>query len=299
VARLRSWLLAIGQWFGLRLRRPEYGNGFRRPRSSISWAYVFGSGAFVLLLVEFVTGVCLALVYSPSAETAWQSLLNLNYQVPFGWYLRALHFWGSNFLIILLIFHLIQVFVLGSYKYPRELTWIIGVLLLLLTLGMALSGEVLRFDQESYWDLVIGFTLAGRAPLIGPFLVHFLMGGPIIAGATLMRMFVMHVVLLPVAILGLTGLHLLLAYLLGISEWPMPGRLVKRETYVANYRAVLEREGEPLIPNGLRKDLVFAALIVVALIVTAAVIGPKGPNGPPDPSIIRTRPHPDFFFLWM
>ena len=299
MARLRSWLLAIGQWFGLRLRRPEYGNGFRRPRSSISWAYVFGSGAFVLLLVEFVTGVCLALVYSPSAETAWQSLLNLNYQVPFGWYLRALHFWGSNFLIILLIFHLIQVFVLGSYKYPRELTWIIGVLLLLLTLGMALSGEVLRFDQESYWDLVIGFTLAGRAPLIGPFLVHFLMGGPIIAGATLMRMYLMHVLLVPAAIVVLTALHLLLVYRLGISEWPMPGRVVRRETYLTNYRTVLDREGEPLIPNGLRKDMIFAMLTVVALIVTAAIMGPKGPNGPPNPSIIRTRPHPDFFFLWV
>jgi Glucose-6-phosphate dehydrogenase, C-terminal domain/Cytochrome b/b6/petB len=136
VTKLRTWPRAIGQWLALRLRRPEYGNGYRRPRSSISWAYVFGSAAFVLLLVEFVTGVCLALVYSPSADNAWQSLLYLNYQVPFGWYLRALHFWGSNFLVVLLILHLLQVFVLGSYKYPRELTWIIGVLLLLLTLAL-------------------------------------------------------------------------------------------------------------------------------------------------------------------
>jgi ubiquinol-cytochrome c reductase cytochrome b subunit len=299
VTKLRTWPRAIWQWFGQRLRRPGYGGADRVPRSSISWAYVFGSAAFVLLLVEFVTGLGLGLFYSPSADKAWQSLLYLNYQQPFGWYLRALHFWGSNFLILLLILHLIQVFVLGSYKYPRELTWISGVLLLLLTLGMALTGEVLRFDQESYWDLVIGFTLAGRTPLIGPLLVHFLMGGPIIAGATLARMFLMHALLLPAAIVALTALHLLLAYRLGISEWPMPGRLVNRETYVANYRAVLEREGEPLIPNGLRKDAIFAALIVAALIVTAAVIGPKGPNGPPDPSIIRTRPHPDFFFLWM
>jgi len=299
VTKLRTWPRAIWQWFGQRLKRPEYGIAYRVPGSSISWAYVFGSSAFVLLLLEFVTGLGLWLFYSPSADKAWQSLLYLNYQQPFGWYLRALHFWGSNFLVVLLILHLIQVFVLGSYKYPRELTWISGVLLLLLTLGMALTGEVLRFDQESYWDLIIGFTLAGRTPLIGPFLVHFLMGGPIIAGATLMRMFVMHVVLLPVAILGLTGLHLLLAYRLGISEWPIPGRLVNRQTYVANYRAILDREGEPLIPNGLRKDLVFAALTLAAVIVTAALMGPKGPNGPPNPSIIRTRPHPDFFFLWV
>src|SRR5215472_3468237 len=243
VTKLRIWAREIGQWFALRLRRPEYGDGYRRPRSSIRWAYVFGSSAVVLLLFEFVTGLGLGLFYSPSADKAWQSLLYLNYQQPFGWYLRALHFWGSNFLILLLILHLIQVFVLGSYKYPRELTWISGVLLLLLTLGMALTGEVLRFDQESYWDLIIGFTLAGRTPVIGPFLVHFLMGGPIIAGATLTRMFVMHV--------------MLLAYRLGIAEWPMPGRIVKRETYLADYRATLDREGEPRIPNRLGKDLVF------------------------------------------
>ncbi|MBV8362307.1 MAG: cytochrome b N-terminal domain-containing protein, partial [Deltaproteobacteria bacterium] len=299
MTKLRTWPRAIGQWFAQRFRRPEYGDGYRRPRSSVSWAYVFGSAAFVLLLLQFVTGLCLAFFYSPSADKAWQSLLYLNYQVPFGWYLRAFHFWGSNFLVVLLILHLIQVFVLGSYTSPRELTWIIGVLLLLLTFGMALTGEVLRFDQESYWDLVIGYSLAGRAPLIGPFLVHFLMGGPIIAGATLMRMFLMHALLVPAAMVVLTGLHLLLAYRLGISEWPMPGRIVKRETYLANYRLILDHEGEPLIPASLRKDLIFAMLIVAALIVTAAIMGPKGPNGPPNPSIIRTRPHPDFFFLWV
>ena len=253
----------------------------------------------MVLLLELVTGLCLALVYSPSASNAWQSLLYLNYQQPFGWYLRALHFWGSNFLLTLVILHLVQVFILGAYKYPRELTWIGGVLLLLLMLAMALTGEILRFDQESYWDLAIGFALAGRTPLIGGYLVHFLLGGPIIAGATLARMFTMHVLILPAVILGLTGIHLLLVYRLGISEWPMPGRVVRRETYLADYRASLDREGEPLIPNGLRKDLIFSGLIILGLLVTAAIMGPKGPNGAPNPSIIQTRPHPDFFFLWM
>jgi ubiquinol-cytochrome c reductase cytochrome b subunit len=301
VAKLSALARAIGEWMRLRLSPPPPpGNTpYRVPRSAISWSYVFGSATFIVLSLELVTGLCLSLVYAPSANSAWQSLLYLNYQQPIGWYLRALHYWGSNFLVALMILHLLQVFVLGAYKYPRELTWIGGVLLLLLTLAMALTGEVLRFDQESYWDLVIGFALAGRTPLIGARLVHFLMGGPIIAGATLERMFTMHVLVLPAAILALTGVHLLLVYRLGVSEWPMPGRLVKRDTYFANYRATLEREGEPLIPNGLRKDLIFAGLIVLALMVTAAIVGPKGPNGAPDPSIIQTRPHPDFFFLWM
>ncbi len=301
VAKLSAWPRAIGEWLRMRLRtsgQPVDGHEYRVPSSAISWSYVFGSATAVVLLLELVTGLCLALVYAPSADNAWQSLLYLNYQEPLGWFLRALHWWGSNFLVALMILHLLQVFVLGAYKYPRELTWIGGILLLLLTLVMALSGEVLRFDQESYWDLAIGFTLAGRTPLIGGFLVHFLMGGPIIAGATLARMFTVHVLLIPAMILALTGLHLFLAYGLGISEWPMPGRIVNRDTYIANYRDGLAHEGEPL-PKGLRKDLIFAGLIVLALVATAAIVGPKGPNGQPNPSIIQTRPHPDFFFLWM
>ena len=302
MAKLSAWTAAIGGWLSLRLGvsgQPSDGRDYRVPSGAISWSYVFGSATAVVLLLELITGLCLALVYAPSADNAWQSLLYLNYHQPLGWYLRALHYWGSNFLVALMIIHLVQVFVLGAYKYPRELTWISGVLLLLLTLLMALTGEVLRFDQESYWDLAIGFALVGRTPLIGGFLVHLLMGGPIIAGATLARMFTMHVLLLPALILALTGLHLLMAYRLGISEWPMPGRIVNRDTYLANYRERLASDGQPLVPNGLRKDLFFAAIIVLVLIVTAAILGPKGPNGQPNPSIIRTRPHPDFYFLWM
>src|SRR6202161_4677435 len=205
MAKLSAWTAAISAWLSLRLGasgQPSDGREYRVPSSAISWSYVFGSATAVVLLLELVTGLCLALVYAPSADNAWQSLLYLNYQEPLGWFLRALHWWGSNFLVALMILHLLQVFVLGAYKYPRELTWIGGVLLLLLTLVMALTGEVLRFDQESYWDLAIGFTLAGRTPLIGGFLVHFLMGGPIIAGATLARMVTVHVLLMPAVILA-------------------------------------------------------------------------------------------------
>jgi ubiquinol-cytochrome c reductase cytochrome b subunit len=302
MAKLSAWTAAISGWVSLRLGtsgQPSDDQGYRVPTSAISWSYVFGSATAVVLLLELITGLCLALVYAPSADNAWQSLLYLNYHEPFGWYLRALHYWGSNFLVALMIVHLVQVFVLGAYKYPRELTWISGVLLLLLALLMALTGEVLRFDQESYWDLAIGFALVGRTPLLGGFLVHLLMGGPIIAGATLARMFTIHVLLLPALILALTGLHLLMVYRLGISEWPMPGRIVNRDTYLTSYRERLERDGQPLVPNGLRKDLFFAGIVVLVLIITAAILGPKGPNGPPNPSIIRTRPHPDFYFLWM
>ena len=121
--------------------------------------------AFVL---QVVTGILLALVYVPSAGEAWNSLQTLNHQVAFGWFIRALHGWGSNFMVAIVLIHMVQVFLFGAYKYPRELTWIVGVCLLLFTLGMAFTGQVLRFDQDAYWGLGIGASIASRVPVVGP-----------------------------------------------------------------------------------------------------------------------------------
>ena len=129
------------------------------PASSASWWYVFGSAAMVLLGLQIVTGILLALVYVPSASEAWNSLQFLNHNITLGWFLRAMHGWGSNFMIAIVLIHMAQVFLFGAYKFPRELTWIVGVLLLLLTLGMAFTGQVLRFDQDAYWGLGIGASI--------------------------------------------------------------------------------------------------------------------------------------------
>src|SRR5437867_9074832 len=138
------------------------------PENTSSWWYVFGSAAFVLLMLQFVTGILLALVYVPSAGHAWNSLNVLNHQLTLGWFLRAMHGWGSDFMVAVVLIHMAQVFIFGAYKFPRELTWIIGVFLLLMTLGMAFTGQVLRFDQDAYWGLGIGASIASRVPLIGP-----------------------------------------------------------------------------------------------------------------------------------
>ena len=269
------------------------------PRSSASWWYVFGSATLVVFVIQLVTGVCLSTVYAPSAAGAWKSLLYLNYQQPLGWYLRALHGWGSNFMVALMIVHMVQVFLFGAYKYPRELTWLAGVVLLLCTLGMAFTGQIMRFDQDAYWGLGIGASIIGRTPLIGYKLVDLVLGGPIIAGETLSRFFTLHVFVIPGLLMGFVALHLFLVLRLGINEWPMPGRLVKRDTYLRQYHALVERDGEPFVPHALEKDLVFAGLIILSLLVVAAIEGPIGPNGEPDPTIIQTVPRPDFFFLWL
>jgi ubiquinol-cytochrome c reductase cytochrome b subunit len=126
------------------------------PRSTASWWYVFGSATLALFVLQIATGICLALIYVPSADGAYQSLLYLNFQAPFGWFLRAVHFWGSNAMVAIMTLHMIQVFLFGAHKYPRELTWIVGVFLFLCTLGMAFTGQILRWDQDAYWGLGIG-----------------------------------------------------------------------------------------------------------------------------------------------
>ena len=140
-------------------------------------------------MLQVVTGILLALIYVPSAGEAWNSLQILNHSISLGWFIRALHGWGSNFMIAIVLVHMAQVFLFGAYKYPRELTWILGVFLLLMTLGMGFTGQVLRFDQDAYWGLGIGASIVSRVPLIGPSLVTLVLGGPTIAGATLSRFF--------------------------------------------------------------------------------------------------------------
>jgi len=269
------------------------------PASSASWWYVFGSAATVLLGLQVITGILLALVYVPSASEAWNSLQFLNHNITLGWFLRAVHGWGSNFMIAIVLIHMTQVFLFGAYKFPRELTWIVGVLLLLLTLGMAFTGQVLRFDQDAYWGLGIGASISSRVPGVGALLVHALLGGPIIGGATLSRFFALHVFVIPGILLASIGVHVWMVLRLGINEWPMPGRLVRKSTYERQYHELVQKNGMPFVPDAAWKDAVFAAAVLLAVIACAFFFGPFGPSGQPDPTIIQTAPKPDFAFLFI
>ncbi|HMB81062.1 MAG TPA: cytochrome b N-terminal domain-containing protein [Vicinamibacterales bacterium] len=293
---------AVANWIDSRL---QLGATIREtmehpvPRESASWAYVFGSAALTALALQIVTGILLALAYVPSAGEAWNSLQNLNQHVTLGWFVRALHGWGSNFMIAIVLVHMVQVFLFGAYKFPRELTWVIGVLLLLVTLGMAFTGQVLRFDQDAYWGLGIGASIASRVPVAGPWIVDLMLGGPIIAGATLSRFFALHVFVIPGLLIAFVAIHVLLVLKLGVNEWPMPGRIVRRATYVQEYHEITHRDGVPFVPNAVWKDVVFSGAILLAIGGCALVLGPFGPSGPPDPTIIQTAPRPDYFFLWL
>jgi ubiquinol-cytochrome c reductase cytochrome b subunit len=271
----------------------------RVPRETASWFYVFGSAALTCFMLQIVTGILLALIYVPSAGEAWNSLQILNHGISLGWFIRGLHGWGSNFMVAIVLIHMVQVFLFGAYKFPRELTWMVGVCLLLMTLAMAFTGQVLRFDQDAYWGLGIGASIASRVPVIGPWAVNLMLGGPIIAGATLSRFFAVHVFVVPGLLIAFVGVHLLMVLKLGVNEWPMPGRIVRRATYLQEYHELTHKEGVPFVPYAVWKDVFFSGFILLSIAACAVFLGPFGPSGQPDPTIIQTAPRPDFFFLWL
>ena len=182
--------------------------GHHVPQSAGSWFYVFGSATLLCFMIQLLTGVMLALVYVPSAAEAYTTLQYLTFQQELGWFLRAVHFWGSNFMVGIMLLHMTQVYLFGAYKYPREITWITGVMLLGLTLGLAFTGQVMRFDEDAYWGLGIGVAIMGRVPFLGEQMVNLLLGGPIIASDTLSRFFALHVFVLPGGVLAIVSIHL-------------------------------------------------------------------------------------------
>jgi len=157
----------------------------------------------------------------------------------------------------------------------------------------------MRFDQDAYWGLGIGASILSRVPLIGAPAVNLMIGGPIIGAATLSRFFALHVFVIPGILLGAVGLHVWMVLRLGINEWPMPGRIVRKATYEREYHADTAKAGIPFVPDGAWKDGIFASAIILAVIACALFFGPFGPTGQPDPTIIQTAPKPDFFFLWI
>src|SRR5271169_2977727 len=138
----------------------------------------------------------------------------------------------------------------------------------------------------------------GRMPLIGTPLVHLMLGGPIIASETLSRFFAIHVFIVPGTLIAFVGVHLLMVLKLGVNEWPMPGRIVKRSTYLKEYHDLTHKDGVPFVPDAFRKDFVFSGIIMLALVACAAFFGPFGPKGQPDPTVVQAVPKPDYFFLW-
>ena len=244
-------------------------------------------------------GSLLAFAYVPSASEAYESLLYLTYEQDLGWFMRAMHYWGSNFMVGIMLLHMTQVFLFGAYKYPREITWITGCVLMLCTLGMAFTGQVLRWDEDAYWGLGIGAAIMGRVPFIGEGLVNLMLGGPIIASETLSRFFSLHVFIIPGTILALLAVHLRMVLAKGINEYPKPGHLVRRETYDKEYETIIKKEGIPFAPHGIWKDVAAAAITIGGILFARRSLARKARPARLYPADIDTLPRPDFFFMWI
>lgn len=214
--------MATGDWIDERLELGERIDWFlhRKVPRGVNWWYTLGSATMVTFILMLVTGAFLMMNYSPSPDHAYDSVQYIMNEVPFGSLLRSIHFWGASAMVILVGLHGMRVFFMGAYKYPRELTWIIGSLLFILVLGASFTGYLLPWDQRAYWATNVGTSIAGQAPLIGPWIQKILIGGTEIGTLTLTRFFTFHVGVVAPLIILLIGIHLFMVVRQGISPPP-------------------------------------------------------------------------------
>jgi quinol---cytochrome c reductase cytochrome b subunit, bacillus type len=207
---------------------------FRKVPKGTNWFYTLGSATLFAFTVQAVTGVFLAMYYDPSPTQAYGSISHLTNHVFLGEFVRGMHKWGASVMIILIFVHMARTFIFGAYKYPRELNWVIGVVLLILTMVMGLTGYLLPFDQRSFWATTVAGNITGTGPFLGPYLNDFLRAGPEFSATTLSRFYAIHMLLVPGLIIALIGAHLYLVVKLGTTAppWLEPKRtraVVKEE----------------------------------------------------------------------
>ena len=219
---------------------------FRKVPRDTNWFHTLGSATLTAFIVQLVTGVVLAFYYKPSPNEAYASIQFITNELTLGWLVRGMHRWGASVFIILLFLHMGRVFLFGAYKYPRELTWITGVLILATGMLMGFTGYLLPWDQTAYWASAVGINLNGTAPFAGPWLAQFLAGGPEIGTETLPKFYAMHMLLIPGLLIPLIGIHIYLVTRLGVSSPPWSGEAAGRER-------------PPVQPTGARAGLVRGA----------------------------------------
>ena len=297
---------AVSRWFNERMDLAAIKAALldREVPDRLTWWHTLGSATLTVFMVQIVTGVVLATYYSASPDHAYDSIQYLQREVAGGSLLRAIHYWGSSFMVVLVSAHMIRVFSMGAYKYPREANWVIGAFMFVLVMAFGFTGYLLPWDQRAYWATQVGTNMAGTAPIIGAPLTALLRGGAQLGAATLTRFYAFHVLWLPL-LLGLFVLiHLAVVIRQGIAprtdalEADAPAR-TSDAAYPAYYReryAATKRSGVRFWPDIVGKDMIVACLVVVLIVVLALAVGAplEAPADPADNSYV---PLPEWYFL--
>lgn len=272
---LKDWLdLRIGWWGFVRKNLDE------PMPPGVGWWQTLGNLLLTLLMFQFLTGFALAMFYTPSPDHAHESVKHITYTVPLGSFVRGLHVWGSTIIVIAVVLHTLRVFFWGSYKKPRELTWLVGVFIFQIILGFSFTGYLLPWDQKAYWATVVGTRIAATIPFVGNDLLVLIRGGEEVGALTLTRFYAIHVMLLPALLMGLMGLHLYLV----------------RRHHIAG--PVIPQKGAPVpfYPVQLFKDAV-VLLVGVGLVVYLALAFPPALEAIADPTGTDFAPRPEWYFL--
>ena len=197
-----------------------YATVLDRKVPKVNWWFTLGSASLFLFLLQGITGIMLTVYYIPSPDHAYDSIQFIMTGVSFGWLIRGIHHWGASLMVLIVFFHMLRTYFFGAYKYPREFTWVTGVLLLLLTLGMGFTGYLLPWNQRAYWATTVATSIAGTVPFLGNFINQALRGGMDLSAVTLARFFSVHIWWVPAMIGALIGVHLYMVIRLGISSVP-------------------------------------------------------------------------------
>ncbi len=214
-------LTRFGNWMDERIGwRSVWEAIFLRKVPKVNWFYTLGSATLFVALNQAITGILLTIYYVPTPDHAYDSVQYITTQVAGGWLIRGLHHWGASVMVVLVVLHMLRVIIYGAYKFPREVTWMTGVVLLLVVIGFGFTGYLLPWDQKSYWATTVGTRIAGVVPFLGNWILRIMRGGDDLSAVTLARFFGAHVWVLPATLLILVGSHLFLVIRNGISEIP-------------------------------------------------------------------------------
>ncbi|HSL72029.1 MAG TPA: cytochrome b N-terminal domain-containing protein, partial [Longimicrobiales bacterium] len=297
--RIYHWLderVDLGQLRRVLLDRPV--------PDRLTWWHTLGSATLTVFLVQIVTGIVLATYYAASPDHAYDSVQYLESEIRNGTLVRGVHHWGSSAMVVLVLIHMIRVFAMGAYKYPREVNWLVGVMLFLLVMGFGFTGYLLPWDQKAYWATQVGTNIAGTVPIIGGVLVKLLRGGAQLGAATLTRFYAFHVLWLPLMLGGLVLLHLAIVIRQGIAPAPQlleagaPPRtsLPEYREYYKHHYAAAKGGGVRFWPDVIGKDAL-VSVVVVAALFALAVLWPAHLEPPADPTDSSYVPRPEWYFL--